>query len=172
MDLLYFDKFYNEDKTKFKITEKFLERLPYNLFEKNRTLKKIDFGHEYNYIIDDIIFPDTIEILKFGYDFRRSLDKVILPPNLHTIIFSGPQIEPLNNLPNTIKRLEFFKINIPLDNLPISLEEIIINDVKSCALFSASKIVKLPFGCKVYWLYRNYHYKKELCIDKLEEIFI
>lgn len=169
MYLSYFDKFYNEDKTEFKITEKILERIPHNLFEKNITLKIIDFGYDYNYIIDDIIFPDTIEIIIFGYYFRRSLDKINYPLNLHTIIFNGPLIKPLNNLPNTIKRLEFFKINVTLDNLPISLEEIII---KSCALFSASKIVKLPFGCKVYWLSRNYHYKKELCIDKLQEIFI
>lgn len=172
MDLQYFDKFYNQDKTEFKITEKFLERLPHNLFEKNRTLKIIDFGHDYNYIIDDIIFPNTIEILIFGYNFRRSLNKINYPDNLHTIIFRGPLLVPLNNLPYSIKRLEFSQINVSLDNLPISLEEIIINDVKLCALFSASKIKKLPFSCKVYWLSRNYHYKKELCIDKLEEIFI
>lgn len=124
MYLSYFDKFYNEDKTEFKITEKILERIPHNLFEKNRTLKIIDFGYDYNYIIDDIIFPDTIEILIFGSNFRRSIDKINYPPNLHTIIFRASLIVPLNNLPNTIKRVEFFQINVPLDNLPISLEEI------------------------------------------------
>ncbi len=164
------EKFYNEYKTEFILPNDYKGDIPHNLFENNTTLKLIDFGYNFNENIDNLIFPNSVEIIKFGYHFTQSVNKVNFPINLHTIIFNSPLIVPLNNLPNTIKRLEFFKIDVPLDNLPISLEEIIINDVKICAYFSASKIKKLPFNCKIYWLSRNYHYRKELCIDKLTEI--
>lgn len=166
------EKFYNKDKTEFVLSNYNKVDFPHNFFENNTTLKLIDFGFCFNENIDNLIFPNSVEIIKFGFNFMQSVDKVNFPINLHTIIFNAPLIKPLNNLPNTIKYLEFFKINISLDNLPISLEKIIINDVKICAYISAKNIKTVPYGCKIFWLSRNYHYNKDLCFDNLTEIFI
>jgi len=156
MDLSCLDECYNEDMTKFIISQdvsfKFHNQIiPFELFNFSPNLKIIDFGYYFNQSVENIVLPDSVEIIIFGYEFSQSINNMRFPKKIHTIIFNHIQnFNLINNLPNTIKCLQFFKITTILDNLPTSLEKIIINDILLCAQFSASKIIKKPFGCKLY----------------------
>jgi hypothetical protein len=84
----------------------------------------------YNTIIKNILDEYDIKTLEFSNEFNSTLDYI---PNCEHIIFSQKFNQPLQNLPETLKILEFstfstFNYPIQKNNLPNNIKKIIIGN--------------------------------------------
>jgi len=87
--------------------------------------------------------PDSLQSITFGYEFNQDLSNVKFPYSLNKIIFwYGYHQQTINSLPIGIKELEFYSINNPVNNLPITVEIIKIIRIKESNL----SLLKIPFG--------------------------
>ena len=137
----------------------------------NRTIEKVKFpnslahiifGDSFNQSLDNIIFPESLKSITYGSDFNQSLNNFKFPINLETLKFSFSFNQPLTNLPNSIKYLEFDKINAPLINLPSSIKQIKIwLEIVKSILY----IDKLPINCIIV-----NHYDTEISYDCVKSV--
>lgn len=138
-----------------------------------KNLKKLTFCNNFNQPIDNINLPDSLEEIHFSKLFNQSLDKVKWPLNLKLIsleyffeknivinddielcfIKINPNI--VNNLPHNLKKLKILMLNIKLDNLPSSLEQLIVKTIverinrETDEVENYLEISKIPFNCKI-----------------------
>jgi len=116
------------------------------------SLTTITFGHDYNQPLDAVSFPLSLKVIIFGNIFNQSLDKVSLPFGIQSITFGCNYKKPLNNLPNSVEKLVFRKINMDITNLPCSVTHIkILEHIAK----SMEKLIKIPYGCKIIDKYDN-----------------
>jgi hypothetical protein len=138
--------------------------LPYNLHT-------LTFGTAFNQEIKENVLPDSLHTLNFGRDFNQKIKENVLPNSLHTITFGynfNKEIKEkmfpcsikniclwshcnlIYNLPLRIEEVNIMfaewndKYNKEVNNLPMTLEKIIIEDEKYLKY-----ITKIPFGCDI-----------------------
>lgn len=178
--IIKFGYFYNQslEKIKFSDSTEIIE-FGYN-FDKpidntkwSKNLKVLKFGNDFNQPIDNINLPDNLEEIHFGTMFNQPLDKVKWPSNLKLIklgcmfkqnIVINDDVELCfheihdsiaNNLPNNLKKLTIIHLNCKLDNLPASLEQLIVKtsvnkiNKETDKFENYLEISKIPFNCQV-----------------------
>jgi hypothetical protein len=117
---------------------------PINEGSLPENLKYLTFGHMFNKSIDSL--PNSLEYLCLGINFSQYVNK--FPSKLiHLSFWSDCTIK--NNIPLSVKNLAIYfsadkNNNEPIENLPHSIEEIVIQDKEYY-----SYLKKIPFGCKV-----------------------
>ncbi len=97
-------------------------------------------------------YPENLEVLVIDFNFsttrKNSKNNCLdfLPNTLKKLVIKDSCFnEPLDNLPNNLKILEFSYINREYNNLPSSLEKIIIRYDK----YAGIEKIKIPFGCVI-----------------------
>ena len=144
------DEYYSKDHSVLTLPVRFNDSLEYIVFHPD--LKKIIFGYYYDMSLDNVIFPEKLESIRINACFNQSLLNVIFPENFKflefpyhysTIINSTPLT--LDTLPDTISKIIFSGISVPINNLPPTIKEIIIIWPKINDLI----FLKIPFGCKI-----------------------
>ena len=109
-------------------------------------VETIEFGSSFNHPIDNVKWPPKLHTIEFGSSFNQPIHNIEWPPSLKTICFGRNFNQSLDNLPDTITMLKFYSINMKINNLPPSLEQIIIYGKLGNSLENLGKI---PFGCVV-----------------------
>jgi len=114
------------------------------------SLTHLTFGWEFNQPVNNL--PKGITHLTFGWIFNQPVDN--LPENLTHLTFGCDFDQPLNNLPKNLTHLKFgVSFSNNATNLPINLQEIQIYKKQE-------NLIKVPFGCKVIFMYcTNTFYK-------------
>lgn len=170
------DKF-NQSIENFKIPE----HIESMMFETNcdnslneikfpQNLKSLELMLVKPYSIANMKLPENLEY--FGFHNTEDMDKVIFPKSIKEFFcVSGdlkfmetldlknilvkipcPAEEMLYNLPSNIKKLYLIDLEMPIVNLPIEIEEVIIDT--NLHIFDNTDILtqsKFPFECKVYF---------------------
>ena len=128
------------------------------------TLDKIVFGHIYNREIKKGVLPKSITYLELGQSYSYKINAGVLPKNLRYLKISDYKYTPdISVYPPYLKIFEISNIMSDiLDNLPPTLETLIISGVKNTVnnfpsklrkivckggLYSEKYFPKLPFGC-------------------------
>lgn len=113
-------------------------------------LRTIEFGYEFNQSLDNVIFPESLEIITFGHYYEQSLLNIKFPENLKKLKFKNNySTKTMQSIPDGIEIIYLDKIVKPLDNLPITLKEIIIcNDIKN----KNENLIKIPWNCVITWI--------------------
>lgn len=157
------------------------------IFPQN--LKNLDLMLVNPYSIANIKLPENLE--KFGFHNTEDIDKVIFPKSIREFFcLSGdlkfmetldlknimvkiacPYEEMLYNLPSNIKKLHLIDVEIPIDNLPVEIEEVTIELNKELTSIEVLKQSKFPFECKIYLFCRSDDTYKHV-VDKIKELEI
>lgn len=128
------------------------------------TLNKIVFGHRYNKEIKKGVLPKSITYLRLGCSYSYKIDIGVLPKKLRHLTISNYKYAPdITVYPPYLKIFEISNVMSDiLDNLPQTLETLIISGVKNTVNNLPSKLrkivwkggtypekyfPKLPFGC-------------------------
>jgi hypothetical protein len=125
----------------------------YNVkFKKNvlpSKLKHLSLGECYSQDIEEGVLPNSLEKICFGRLFNFEKNRYYIPVNVRTIKCNGSKNENylLNNLPSHIEKLYLYQISSILENLPITLKELYIDNFDE---FNLGRISKIPFGCEVF----------------------
>ena len=164
----------------------FGNRAHFNGLKFTDSIKKIIFCNDSNdpNILDNAIFPNSLEILEFGSNFNKTIEKVKFPNSLAHIICGHSFNQPLDNIifPESLKSITFgtdfnqslnnFKFPINLESLKFSLNfnQPITNLPSSVKYLEFDKInaslVNLPSSIKQIKIYLEI-VKSILYIDKL-----
>ena len=139
------------------------------------TLKKLKLSWNFNYELDNL--PVGLEDLTIGSQFNHPLN--FLPGGLKILKFScvSDYFYPLDNLPNTIYKMEI-SMNYPgeINNLPDSIEELRIgvqrvkkenryvleNTPNHGFVKFYKRIERFPSNLKKLYIFENYHYINDL----------
>lgn len=106
----------------------------------------INFGWNFNKSLDNIKFPKSLKKIVLGSFFNQSLLNVKFPENFEEIEFyQDYKLIPINTIPNGVKVVTIRENITEINNLPITLETLQIS-----WLYDKNKIIKVPFGCKIY----------------------
>jgi hypothetical protein len=72
-------------------------------------LQKIEFGRDFNYVIDEGMLPISLKHIIFGDNFNLPLGVNVLPPNLKSLVFGFKFNVPLTKIvfPNSLLHLTF-----------------------------------------------------------------
>jgi hypothetical protein len=136
---------------------------PVDNLSQYKKLSKLVFFWVFNQPINNL--PDSITCLVLSEHFNQPIYK--LPKNLENLYLGNKFSHGLHNFPENLKRITtrykwlhkhkipecvekiyiLFDIfdNVPIDNLPLNITQIIINDKNKIHLFK-----KIPWGCKIF----------------------
>ena len=122
-----------------------------------KTLTHLKLGYNYNYEIKKDVLPENIVYLELGGVYSHILKEI--PQSLTTLFICGSEENEIliNNLPNTIKHLIFYNLQIHIRNLPIPIKNI---KLICYSELTHKYLTKIPFGCKIYD-----KYNKEIIIN-------
>ena len=134
-------------------------KIDQNLLPQNLT--HLTFGFYYNDPIQIKILPQSLIYLSLGKYYNHPLTNNIIPQSCQTIKLYGSVLNKqlLNNLSNYIKTIIFETLEIPINNLPSSINTIKINNymINSNYYFQhicnesnhniLNLLEKVPYGC-------------------------
>ena len=141
----------------------------------------LTFGHYFN---QQVIISQNVTHLNFGFHFNQQVNL----PNIKYIQIDCNNIDIIDNLPNSIKEIEFgYNFGLELQNLPNSIKKISFHpdsrydkELNCLPEFVEylelgkdydKKISKFPLNLKTIKCYKNYKYINDFK-DKFDIVFL
>ena len=123
---------------------KFNQKIKENVLPDS--LHTLSFDMKFNQEIKENVLPKSLHTLILGWIFNQEIKENVLPDSLYNITFGGYFNQEIkkNVLPKLIKKICLHSHFNLINNLPMTLEKIVIKDKKYLKF-----ITKIPFGCKI-----------------------
>jgi hypothetical protein len=109
-------------------------------------IEKIYFTKNFNEKIDNLEIPNSVHTIYFSKWFDNNLFNLKINDNV-VLEFEKLNKNPADSLPVNLKTLILDYLDFPLENLPPTLENLILKRGET-----HYKISKIPYGCQVrFW---------------------